>query len=134
MRLQDFWIVVAVLICCRVLYLLELLPVRGGHRIGFIGSLCGERTRCNAAFTRCSGYMRRVVRLQGGRTYHFDMGGKISHGQLTAVLWDPKCRTRLLELHPGEDGKLRIEQTARYRLELRFESASGNFTLTWNEE
>ena len=134
MRLQDFWIVAAVLICCRVLYLLELLPVRGGHRVGFVGSLCGERTRCNAVFTRCNGYMRRVVRLQGGKTYRFDMGGKISHGQLNTILWDPKCRTRLLELQSGEQKEIKIEETARYRLELRFESASGNFTLSWNEE
>ena len=134
MRIQDIWILFVILACCRILYLLELLSVRGGHRVGFVGSLCRERTHCNAAFTRCNGYMRRVVRLQGGKTYYFDMGGKISHGQLTAILWDPKCRTRLLELQPGEQKEIKVEGTARYRLELRFENSSGNFTLNWNEK
>ena len=129
--IQSVWITAAILICMRILYLLELMPVRGGYRMGFIGSLCGERTRCNAAFTQCNGYMRRVVRLQGGHTYRFEMNGKITRGNLTAVLWDAKCRTRLLELTAGESGTVEVPATERCRLELRFEGATGNFTLLW---
>ena len=131
--MQNIWVSFAILVCMRILYLLELMPVRGGHRIGFIGSLCGERTRCNAAFTQCSGYMRRVVRLQGGKTYRFTMQGSISRGNLTAILWDKKCKTRLLELMPGESGTVELPATERCRLELRFTAATGKFTLFWEE-
>ncbi len=131
--MQPVLIALFALACFRLLYLMELMPVRGGTRVGFIGSLCGSRTHCNAVFTRCSGYMRRVVRLQGGRTYRFEMKGNISSGHLTAILWDKKCQSRLLELALGESGTVEVPATERCRLELRFASASGNFVLLWEE-
>ncbi len=131
--MQTVLIIGFVLVSLRILYLLELAPVRGGTRLGFVGSLCSERTRCNAVFAKCSGYMRRVVRLQGGKIYRFTMKGSISGGSLTAILWDKKCKTRLLELMPGESACVEVPDTERCRLELRFASASGNFTLFWEE-
>jgi len=77
--------------------------------------------------------MRRVVRLQGGKTYRFTMQGSISRGGLTAILWDKKCKTRLLELTPGESGTVELPATERCRLELRFTAATGKFTLFWEE-
>ena len=131
--MKQLGIMIFILTCCRILYLMELMPLRGGHRLGFVGNICGERTSCKAGFTCNTGYMRRVVRLQGGRTYRFDCKGKISRGQMTVILWDPKCRTRLLELTAGESGEVKIDETCRCRLEFRFESADGNFDLSWEE-
>lgn len=129
--MQNIWIPLLIVACIRILYILELAPVRGGYRLAFMGSICGERTRSRASFKKCEGYMRRVVRLQGGRTYHFKMTGEITGGRLTAILWDKRCKTRLLELTPGENGTVEVPATERCRLEFRFEQADGNFDLSW---
>ena len=118
----------------RMLYLMELMPVRGGTRLVFLGNICGERTRCRASFQKCEGYLRRVARLTGGNTYRFDLDGKITRGSLTVVLWDDRCRTRLLELHMGESGRVEISKTMRCRLEFRMKMADGNFDLQWQAE
>ena len=95
----------AILFCILMyfLYINGYMIINAKRAVSFIGAIRG-RGRCGASFRSCSGYMKRIIRFQESRAYHFALEATIE-----------------------VDGK------NRYTLIFRFKSATGDFKMRWQD-
>ena len=111
-----------------VLYVNGWLIVNAKRAVMYVGSLRGRK----AVFTSCTGYIKRVVKFRSGGTRHLALDVQLSQGELSVELLDSAKRTvaRLDSGSPGAD--VSVERGRRYYLVVRFQSATGRYTLSWD--
>ncbi len=112
-----------------ILYMNGFIPITVKSSVMFIGGLSGKKAR----FTSCNGYMKRIVKLKAGRKYRFTLNSKLVNGSMTAeLIGHNKQRVLLLNEFISQEN-LSVNKTGRYTLILRFNSASGEYLLDWEE-
>lgn len=122
------WIVLIIL--CVVFYFLYAngyFVVQQKKALVYIGSNKGK----SAKFTSCDGYIKRVVKFKGNRTYTFDFSCELSEGKMHVELVDDK-NNKLLSLNDKHKQQcINVKESSKYYLIYKFESATGHYSLEW---
>ena len=73
-----------------------------------------------------------TISLKKGQTIHFEYESKITKGQLSIKLLDPKGNTSA-ELNSNEKGskEVKAETSGQYKLEIEGKKNSGSFDISW---
>ena len=114
-----------------VLYDGGYMPVKSMSAIHFIGNKGAGTNKASAAFGSATGQIKRVLRFKESKPYEFTFKGKISKGTVQAyvlesnkipeLVLDSECPSRIVHAVKGQ----------RYYLVIRFQNASGEYTLSW---
>ena len=100
-----------------------------GHKraLSFMGSQGGKK----AHFTRCQGYIKRMVRFRQDGLCHFSLKEELAMGSIRVEIQGPKKEV-LLQLSSEETKTLAVEKGKKYFLVIHFESATGSYEIDWN--
>lgn len=97
----------------------------------FVGSL-KRGNKCEATFSSCDGYVKKVIKFKESRGYTFNLDCDVSKGSLHVIV-ENKNREILLDMTPTmKTDLLAVEEKCRYYLVLKFEKAEGKFKLQWD--
>lgn len=108
------------------LYINGYMILTSKRAMMFIGSKRGKEAR----FASCSGYIRRIVRFTESRQYEFTFEAELSKGNVSIELLD-SSKKRVMFLKENRQGTVSVEDGKRYYLMIRFESATGSYSLDW---
>lgn len=114
-----------------LLYRNGLMPVKSLRALSFVGSMYGKN-RCGASFTACTGSVTRIIRLPESGTSPLTLESDLQKGSLEVLILDGAGRP-LLVLNEGVRTGT-VTGNGRCRLIIRFQAASGSFTLHWDPE
>ena len=116
------------------LYLLWIngwLTVKYSIAVMFTGRMTGS-SASRARFSRCSGSIKRVIKLEKGREYLFSLTPELTKGEMSVELLDMQKRT-VICLDQSLQSASCIAREKRGYLLFRFRRASGSFSLTWEQ-
>lgn len=114
-----------------VLYDRGYLPVKSMSAIHFIGNMGAGTNKASAVFGSATGQIRRVLRFKESKPYEFTFKGKISKGTMQAYVLDGHKIPKLVLDSECSSGIVHAVKGQRYYLVIRFQNASGKYTLTW---
>lgn len=109
------------------LYAHGLIAVKAKRAMLFMGSLRGEKAR----FSGCTGYVMRRFPVKESRIYRLDLDLQVHSGEVWAELQDRNKKPLLRLDGRNSSGQISLERGERYRLVIRYKSASGEHRLTW---
>ena len=95
-------------------------------------SFIGARGAKAASFTGCSGSIKRILRVPRDGVYTFTLDAALTKGEMTVSLLSPDKEALLCLSAEQPQMAVALEKHKRYRLVLRFCSASGRYGLQWN--
>ena len=110
-----------------LLYINGYLIANSKRAVMFIGSRRGKKAR----FSSCTGYIKRVIRFEENRKYHFVLLTELSTGEVSMELLDRTGKSVLSLDSNVREGSITAETKKRYELIIRFRSASGSYELDW---
>ena len=114
-----------------ILYDRGYLPVKSMSAIHFIGSMGAGTNKASAAFGSATGQIRRVLRFKESKPYEFTFKGKISKGTVRAYVLESNKIPELVLDSECPSGIVHAVKGQRYYLVIRFQNASGEYTLSW---
>ena len=123
--------IIAFVLVFAVIYLLYMngfIPITVKSAVMFIGGAGCKK----ATFTSCSGYMKRIVKLEKDRNYNFKLDARLTGGRMSVELID---KNKQVVLRLDEDNNTTTfgsNHIDRYTLMMRFHSATGEYELDWN--
>lgn len=123
-------VVLVVAILLYVLYIYGYLVINAKRAVMFVGSIRGDES-CKGSFTSCDGYMRRVMRFEGNKTYRFKLNAELSKGALSVMVLDSHNQKLLEVSDSNATDSIDVYKGERYYLVFRFQSASGKYELSW---
>ena len=127
---MGYVIVIAAAALLAALYYAGVLPVQQKRALSYIGTGSFQKHCFGASFTGCTGWIRRTLRVKESRSYSFRLSGHIQEGAVRATL--QKGSESLLTLTADNPtATVFLEKGTFYRLEVRFQSASGDYQLEW---
>lgn len=97
----------------------------------FIGSL-RNKERCRIKFASCNGYIKKIIKFKGNRTYDFCLKSKVENGLVLAEIWDSNKKILLGLNSDMPSSSINVDKKCRYYLVLKFEKATGELELLWN--
>ena len=128
---MGYVIVIAAAALLAALYYAGVLPVQQKRALSYIGTGSFQKRCFGASFTGCTGWIRRTLRVKESRSYSFRLSGHVQEGTVRAVL--QKGSEPLLTLTADNPtATVSLEKGTFYRLEVRFQSASGDYQLEWD--
>ena len=114
-----------------ILYDRGYLPVKSMSAIHFIGNMGAGTNKASAAFGSANGQIKRVLRFKESKPYEFTFKGKLAQGMAQAYVLDCNQISELeLDLE-CPSGIMHAQKGKRYYLIIRFQNATGEYTLTW---
>lgn len=114
-----------------VLYDRGYLPVKSMRAIHFIGNMGAGTNRASAAFGSATGQIRRVLRFKESKPYEFIFKGKISKGTVQVCVLESNKIPELVLDNDCPSGIVHAVKGQKYYLVIRFQNATGEYTLTW---
>lgn len=129
MMISTIFLVAVMAIGFYLLYIGGYLPVSMKRAAIFVGSMRGDR----ASFQSCTGSIRRIVRFRKDGVVDIWLDAKLTKGGLSVEVRDAKreALAKLDSLHSSVS--INVRAKARCTVIIRFENASGNYLLSWNE-
>lgn len=110
-----------------LLYINGFLAAQSKMAVLYIGSLRGN----NAKFSSCTGYTKRVIRFKDSRTYHIVFDSELTRGSVSVEILNSVKQTIICLRSNTVSGNIDVERGKRYYLVVRFQSATGSYTLSW---
>ena len=114
-----------------VLYDRGYMPVKSMSAIHFIGNMGAGTNKASAAFGSATGQIKRVLRFKESKPYEFTFKGKISKGTVQAYVLESNKIPELVLDSECSSGIVHAVKGQRYYLVIRFQNASGEYTLSW---
>ena len=114
-----------------VLYDRGYLPVKSMSAVHFIGSMGAGTNKANAAFGSATGKVTRVLRFKENKPFEFTFKGKITKGSVQAYVLESNKIPDLVLDNDCPSGVVHAVKGQRYYLVIRFQNATGEYTLTW---
>ena len=114
-----------------VLYDRGYMPVKSMSAIHFIGNMGAGTNKASAAFGSATGQIKRVLRFKESKPYEFTFKGKISKGTVRAYVLESNKIPELVLDSECPSGIVHAVKGQRYYLVIRFQNASGEYTLSW---
>ena len=110
------------------------LLVRSKSALTFMGSGMGKQNYFSFQFTGCTGFVRRVMRVQKSGSYTVRLHANLSKGEAKFMLLDG-AKTPVLVLTPeASQGSVYLESGKRYHIRMEFRHASGDSKAQWEIE
>lgn len=122
---------VGIVILLAALYYGGVLTLQQKRALLFIGTGSFKKRCFGASFTDCTGFTRRVLRVKESRSYGFFLTGHIQEGSVCATLQAQGTPLAALTTD-SPTATVFLEKGKRYRLEVRFRHASGDYQLEWD--
>lgn len=110
-----------------LLYINGFGVINAKRALLYFGFMGGRK----ATFTSCTGYTKRVIKFDTSGPINFDLHLELSKGEVVMELLDSAKQCVLKLDHTNPSAVLQIDAKKRYYLVFRFQSASGNYLLTW---
>ena len=114
-----------------VLYDRGYMPVKSMSAIHFIGSMGAGTNKASAAFGSATGQITRVLRFKESKPFEFTFKGKITKGSVQACVLESNKIPDLVLDNDCPSGIVHAVKGWRYYLVIRFQNATGEYTLTW---
>lgn len=114
-----------------ILYDRGYMPVKSMSVIHFVGNMGAGTNKASAAFGSATGQIRRVLRFKESKPYEFTFKGKISKGTVQAYVLESNKIPELVLDSECPSGIVHAVKGQRYYLVIRFQNASGEYTLSW---
>ena len=114
-----------------VLYNQGYLPLKSMSAIHFIGNMGAGTNNASAAFGSATGQIRRVLRFKESKPYEFAFKGKLTKGTVQAYVLESNKIPELVLDNECPAGTMHAVKGQRYYLVIRFQNATGEYTLTW---
>ena len=115
-----------------VLYERGYLPVKSMSSIHFIGNMGAGTNKASATFDSANGQIRRVLRFKENKPYEFTFTSKITKGSVQAYILDFNKIPELELDNECPGGTVNALKGQKYYLVIRFQNATGEYSLTWN--
>lgn len=110
-----------------ILYKNGIIPITVKSSVMFIGGAGGKK----ASFTSCHGYLKRMIKLESGRSYFFFLKTRLTNGRMTVQLLDRDKQPLFTLDEFSSSQNISVSRTGRYLLMIRFDSATGEYELDW---
>ena len=111
-----------------LLYRNGYLAMASKRAVMYVGSKRGKA----AKFSSCSGYTKRIIRVQETKQYRFSLDCNLTAGTVLIEVLDAAKRPILSLDETHRCAAVDLEKGKRYNLIVRFKSASGDYVLDWN--
>ena len=111
-----------------LLYSNGYLDMASKRAVMYVGSKRGKA----AKFSSCSGYTKRIIKVQGTKQYRFSLECNLTAGTILVEVLDASKKPILSLDETHRCAAVDMEKGQRYDLIVRFKSASGDFVLDWN--
>ena len=110
------------------LYSNGYLAMASKRAVMYVGSKRGKA----AKFSSCSGYTKRIIRVQETKQYRFSLDCNLTAGTILVEVFDASKKPILTLDETHRCAAVDLEKGKRYELIVRFKSASGDYVLDWN--
>ena len=111
-----------------LLYSNGYLAMASKRAVMYVGSKRGKA----AKFSSCSGYTKRIIKVQETKQYQFSFDCNLTAGTVLVEVLDASKKTILSLDETRRCAAVDMEKGKRYDLIVRFKSASGDYVLDWN--
>ena len=102
--------------------------------LSFFGDGRGQRNCMGFSFTRCTGWVSRVLKVKEAGIYRFDLDASLSAGTVQFQVLD-RNKLPVLTLNPDNTrGRIPLESKQRYFVKMQFMHTSGGCAATWEKE
>ena len=130
------WYAGIILVCMGVLFYVlydrGYLPVKSMSAIHFIGNMGAGTNKASATFGSANGQIRRVLRFKENKPYEFTFTSRITKGSVRAYILDCNKIPELELDNECPGGTVNALKGQKYYLVIRFQNATGEYSLTWN--
>ena len=100
----------------------------------FRGDGRGKKDRMGFSFTRCGGYVSRVLKVKQDGIYRFDLDANLSKGTVQFQVLN-RQKLPLLTLNPDATrGRVQLEKGQRYYVRMETTRADGDCAASWVKE
>ena len=111
-----------------LLYSNGFLVMNSKRAVMYAGSKRGKA----AKFSSCSGYTKRIIKVQETKQYRFSLDCNLTAGTILVEVLDASKKPILSLDETHRCAAVDMEKGKRYDLIVRFKSASGDYVLDWN--
>ena len=111
-----------------LLYSNGYLAMASKRAVMYVGSKRGKAAKCSS----CSGYTKRIIKVQETKQYRFSLDCNLTAGTILVEVLDTSKKTILTLDETHRCAAVDMEKGKRYNLIVRFKSASGDYVLDWN--
>ena len=111
-----------------LLYSNGYLSMASKRAVMYVGSKRGKA----AKFSSCSGYTKRIIKVQETKQYRFSLDCNLTAGTILVEVLDASKKMILTLDETRRCADVDLEKGKRYDLIVRFKSASGDYVLDWN--
>ena len=127
--IKAIMILVIVAISAYLLYINGFLTIQAKRAVLYVGSPGGTKAR----FSACTGYLKRIVRFKDSAAYRIVLDSELTAGDISVEFLD-LAKQPVLRLNGStRNGIVNAEKRKRYYLVVRFQSAAGSYTLSWDK-
>ena len=109
------------------------LTVSSKRAVKFVGSWPKKGMR-KASFKKCSGFTQNALRPKESKEYIFRLESELTDGTLNVDICNESKRPMMTLNADNPEESLFMEEKGYYYVVVRFNRATGNYTLTWDEE
>ena len=125
-KMIALWLVLGVALY--LLYSNGYLAMASKRAVMYVGSKRGKA----AKFSSCSGYTKRIIKVQETKQYRFSLDCNLTAGTILVEVLDASKKMILTLDETHRCAAVDMEKGKRYNLIVRFKSASGDYVLDWN--
>ena len=125
-KMIALWLVLGV--AFYLLYSNGYLAMASKRAVMYVGSKRGKA----AKFSSCSGYTKRIIKVQETKQYRFSFDCNLTAGTVLVEVLDATKKTILTLDETHCCAAVDLEKGKRYNLIVRFKAASGDYALDWN--
>ena len=125
-KMIALWLVLGVALY--MLYSNGYLAMASKRAVMYVGSKRGKA----AKFSSCSGYTKRIIKVQETKQYRFSLDCNLTAGTILVEVLDASKKPILSLDETHRCAAVDMEKGKRYNLIVRFKSASGDYVLDWN--
>ena len=125
-KMIALWLVLGVALY--MLYRNGYLAMASKRAVMYVGSKRGKA----AKFSSCSGYTKRIIKVQETKQYRFSLECNLTAGTVLVEVLDTSKKPILSLDETHRCAAVDMEKGKRYDLIVRFKSASGDYVLDWN--
>ena len=111
-----------------LLYSNGYLAMASKRAVMYVGSKRGKA----AKFSSCSGYTKRIIKVQETKQYRFSLDCNLTAGTVLVEVLDASKKSILTLDETHRCAAVDLEKGQRYNLIVRFKAASGDYVLDWN--
>ena len=125
-KMIALWLVLGV--AFYMLYSNGYLAMASKRAVMYVGSKRGKA----AKFSSCSGYTKRIIKVQETKQYRFSLDCNLTAGTVLVEVLDASKKPILSLNETHRCAAVDMEKGKRYNLIVRFKVASGDYVLDWN--